>query len=164
MLTRFETFILNITEIDLYWHRVASAAMKDYGLKGNYVIYFTRLHGHPEGVTAAQLAAECGKDKADVSRDIAVLEKLGLVRRLLRDGSAYRALLMLTERGRQLTAEIIRKAEQAVDCIGGGLTDEDRACFYRVLATISDNLQTLSQTGLPSSAGNDDPEKGASKP
>lgn len=149
MLSRFERFICGITEIDLYWHRLATSVMKEYGLKGSYAIYFTRLHGHPGGVAAAQLAAECGKDKADVSRDMAVLEKAGFVTRQRRDGNAYRAPITLTERGWALTAKVISKAEQAVDCIGHDLTDADRECFYRVLETITANLHDLSQTGLP---------------
>lgn len=148
MLSRFEKFIFNITEIDLYWHRIASNEMKAYGLKGNYAIYFTRLHGCPEGLTAAQLATLCGKDKADVSRDMTALEKAGLVERL-RDRSSYRAPILLTSEGVRLTEEIVRKAELAVDLVGRGLTDHDRECFYRTLDTITANLQTLSETGLP---------------
>lgn len=148
MLSRFEKFICAITEIDLYWHRIASSVMKAYGLKGNYAIYFTRLHGCPEGLTAAQLANLCGKDKADVSRDISALEKAGLVERL-RSGSGYRAPISLTEAGNRLTDEIVQKAELAVDLVGGDLTDSDRECFYRALETITANLQALSEKGLP---------------
>lgn len=149
MLSRFENFICDITEIDLYWHRLASAEMKRYGLKGNYAIYFTRLHNHPDGMTSAELAVQCGKDKADVSRDMAVLEKAGLVTRQRTGSSGYRAHITLTEQGRTLTDEIIRKAELAVSCIGRDLTEEDRRTFYRVLDIITANLQALSETGLP---------------
>lgn len=148
MLSRFERFICNITEIDLYWHRIASSEMKAYGLKGNYAIYFTRLHGCTEGLTAVQLASLCGKDKADVSRDISALEKAGLVERQ-RSASSYRAPIVLTAEGVHLTEEIVRKAELAVDLVGRGLSDSDRECFYRSLETITANLQTLSETGLP---------------
>lgn len=149
MLSRFEKFIFDITEIDLYWHRLASAEMKRYALKGNYAVYFTRLHSCPDGITSAELAAQCSKDKADVSRDMAVLEKAGLVERKRSGSSSYRALLLLTEQGRALTDEIIRKAELAVDCIGHDLTDEERQTFYRALDIITANLQALSETGLP---------------
>lgn len=149
MLSRFEKFICDINQIDLFWHRLSASEMKRYGLKGNYAIYFTRLHSHPEGLTAAQLAALCGKDKADVSRDLPVLEQARFVRRDWIGGSRYRALIFLTAEGNRLTEEIICKAEQAVDFVGSGLSDLEREYFYRVLDLITKNLHTLSETGLP---------------
>lgn len=151
MLDRFEKFICDITEIDLYWHRIASAEMKRYGLKGSYAIYFPMLRDSPEGLSAAELAALCGRDKADVSRDITALEKAELLQRIKSGGSAYRAKIVLTEKGREFTAEVIRKAELAVNCVGSMFSAEERDCFYRVLDEITHNLQTLSETGLPES-------------
>ena len=55
MIGRFETFIHNLSEIDLYWHRLASTEMAKFGLKGNWAIYFTQLYHHPEGLTNVQL-------------------------------------------------------------------------------------------------------------
>lgn len=149
MLTRSEKFILDITEIDLYWHRLASIEMGKLGLKGSYALYFTRLYSRPEGMTAAELGAACGKDKADVSRDIAALEESGFMERRRPGDSGYRAVIVLTEKGRALTETISRRAETAVDCIGRDLSDVDRECFYRVLDQITENLQTLSRTGIP---------------
>ncbi len=148
MLNRFETFIRCITEIDLYWHRLASSEMKEYGLKGNCAIYFAQLCHAPEGLTPVQLGTACGRDKADVSRDMATLEKAGLVTRVRSGGGTYRARIRLTERGRALTDEIIRKVEQAVCMVGGDLTDAERECFYSVLGRITDRLHTVSESGL----------------
>lgn len=146
---RFEKFVYDITEIDLHWHRLSSGVMKQYGLKGSCSIYLIKLHGCPEGMTAAQLGTSCGKDKADVSRDIAALEKAGYVRRECAGGSAYRARIFLTERGRALTEEVIRSATQVVELVGQDFTDDDRAVFYRMLDGITDNLRALSERGLP---------------
>lgn len=149
MLERFEKFIYDITEIDLYWHRLATSVMKEYGLRGNYAVYFVVLHKAPEGLTSAELAAACGKDKADVSRDLNALEKAGLLQRICTGDNRYRARVTLTEKGATLTTTIRRKAETAVNCIGGNLSDADRECFYRVLDEITANMQALSQSGLP---------------
>lgn len=149
MLSRFEKFIIDITEIDLYWHRLASDVMKSFGLKGSYAIYFTKLHGHPGGLTSAELSAMCGKDKADVSRDISALERAGLVERVRAGANTYRAKITLTEQGKKYTDEITRKAELAVSCVGQSLSDSERDCFYRVLDSITENLRKLSETGLP---------------
>lgn len=147
MINRFEKFIIDITEIDLYWHRLATGVMKPLGLKGSYAIYFARLH-HFEGMTAAELAQSCGKDKADVSRDLAALEKAGFIERVKNGESAYRATIRLTESGKALTEKIISKAETAVNLVGQNLSGADRECFYRVLDIITKNLQSLSRRGL----------------
>lgn len=149
MLSRFEKFIYDITEIDLYWHRVATDVMKAYGLKGNYAIYFTKLYACPEGLTAGEISRVCGKDKADVSRDMNALDRLGLIEREQGEGKVYKMRIRLTEQGCAITKEIIEKAEAAVNCVGGELDDEEREIFYKVLDEICENLKALSEKGLP---------------
>ena len=151
MLSRFETFICSVTEIEQYWRRLAAAEMKKYGLKGGYVIYFTRLYDHPEGLTATQLQRVCGRDKADISRDMAVLEERGLLCKDRTHGR-YRALISLTEKGRNLTSEIIRRAELGVKCIGEKFSDDERSCFYRMLDAITGDMRRMSESGLPGEA------------
>lgn len=122
MLSRFERFLCSINEIDLYLHRLTAAEMKPYGLKGNVAIYFTQLNSAPDGLTASELCTSCGRDKADVSRDVSMLAKAGLVTR----SGGYRARIRLTDEGRRITQEIIRKAECAVSLVGQNLTEEER--------------------------------------
>lgn len=148
MIERFQKFLYNITEIDLYWHRISSAVMGRYGLRGSQGIYFIKLPDAPQGLTSAQLAAACGKDKADVSRDLAALEKAGLLRRV-GEGRAYRAPICLTEAGEAIARELKGVVAQAVDQVGDGLTDAEREIFYRALDLITVNLRLLSQSGLP---------------
>lgn len=147
MVNRFEKFLYTITEIDLFIHRITTAEMKAFDLKGNYVIYFTKLQEHPEGVSAARLALMCGKDKADISRDISALEKAGFVRRDMGDGSLrpYRAPISLTEKGREVSDEIICKVNDVVEKIGAGLSDSDRECLYRSLDLIAANMEAISR-------------------
>jgi len=149
MISRFQRFICDITGIDLYWHRLASASMAAFGLKGSYAIYFVRLFGVQEGMTATELTAACGKDKADVSRDIAELVKLGYMVRETGEKRAYRARIRLTEEGRTLARKVGEKAKIAVGCIGREIPEEDREVFYRVLDQITANLQEMSENGIP---------------
>jgi len=79
MIDRFERFSFAISEISHYWHKIATDEMGKYGLKGVHALYLTAMHRHPEGITSAQLCEECGKDKADVSRCVSLMEKKGLV-------------------------------------------------------------------------------------
>ncbi len=147
MIKRFEKFLAVIAEIDRCWHKIAAGEMEKYGLKGPYAIYFTTLYRFPEGITAAQLGELCGRDKSDVSRALSVLEREDIIRR---DGrNPYRALITLTEKGRDIAQKVNEKACIAVKSGSRGLTDEQRAVFYQSIDKIASNLQLLCEEGLP---------------
>lgn len=150
MIERFERFSFAISEIYRCWHRIAGDEMSAYGLKGPYAVYFTAMYRFPDGITAVRLGELCGRDKADVSRAMALLEAKGLIERTAADRKVYRALMKLTPQGRQLAEQINEKAVAAVEYAGRGLTEETRAVFYEALERIAANLQSLSKEGLPS--------------
>ena len=128
---------------------IESQGMNKHGLKGPYSVYFTTLFRHPRGLTSAQLTELCGRDKAEVSRTISLLESKGLVTREAVGNSAYRALLRLTQEGFALAEVINQKAALAVEMVSQGLAPENRAIFYETLELITNNLQTLSKQGIP---------------
>lgn len=149
MIGRFERFSYAISEISRLWHRIAGEEMGKYGLKGSYSVYFTTLYRYPAGLTAAQLVDLCSRDKADVSRAMALLEKKGLVNRVDPEGKAYRAPLTLSQEGREIAGHINHRAEAAVELASKGLPEEKRAVFYEALELITSNLQKLSKEGIP---------------
>lgn len=146
MVSRFERFSFAISEISRYWHKIAVQEMEKYGLKAPHSVYLLTLYRHPEGITAAQLAQHCGKDKADVSRMVTILEEKTLVRR---EGASYRALLKLTGTGKEAAEQVQKRAATAVELGGEGITDENRETFYSVLELIAKNLRTVGENGLP---------------
>ena len=150
MLNRFAKFSLSIAEIDRCWHKLAAEEMARYGLNSAHAVYLNSLYdAGQEGVTAAQLAELCAKNKADVSRMVAILEKKGLVRKNAVGANMYRAKLILTEEGSRAAEHVRKRAAVAVELAGSGLSDADRETFYRALALITENLQKLSREGLP---------------
>lgn len=153
MVERFERFSLAISEISRCWHRIANEVMRDYDLKGAYSVYFTTLSRFPEGLTAAELVELCGRDKADVSRAMSLLESKGLVKRSQTETKVYRARLSLTASGVALAEHINEKAKNAVECASSGLPDEKRAVFYEALALITANMQDMSLRGIPELQG-----------
>jgi len=157
MLDRFERFSFALSELSRYWHKITADAMEPYGLKGPYVVYFTTLYRYPEGLSAVRLGELCCRDKADVSRAVSLLEKKGLIRKDKTKKSQYRAPIMLTEDGRKLAEDMIQKARKAVELGGMGLNDEHREIFYNALEMITNNLQVLSEQGLPASVCKDSP-------
>ena len=149
MINRFERFSYSISEISRLWHRIAGEEMSKYDLKGAYSVYFTTMYRFPEGITAAQLVEQCSRDKADVSRAMALLEKKELVAKSDPEAKAYRALIKLTPAGREVAKQINEKAQAAVELASLGLPEEKRAIFYEALELITANLQKLSRDGLP---------------
>lgn len=146
MVDRFERFSFAISEISRCWHKIAADEMEKYGLKGSHAIYLTTLYRYSQGVTAAKLSELSGKDKADVSRMTAIMEKNGLI---VKEGSSYRALLKLTDTGREAAEHVRSRAGVAVENASRGLSEEHRAIFYQALELIVSNLQNICEEGLP---------------
>ena len=149
MLERFERFTFKINEIQRCWNKIATDSMDFYGLKGSYCVYLIAMHRYSEGITASRLGSICGRDKADVSRAIAVMESKGLIRKEAGSSNLYRAKLILTEQGQEVTDGILAKAKMAESIAGEGLSDEQRDILYAALDRIAMNLSELSKTGIP---------------
>lgn len=149
MLERFERFLSAISEINRYWHKIAADEMAHYGLKGPHATYLAAIYRHPEGMTAPQLCESCGKDKADVSRTMSILETKGLVRKDEVGRTLYRGLYRLTDEGFHAAEHVCRRASLAVELAGKNLSDQDRTIFYSSLDSIVNNLRIMSEEGLP---------------
>ena len=149
MLNRFERFSLAIAEVDRCWHKLAAEEMAKYGLNSPHAVYLHVLYQYDGGITAARLGELCGKNKADVSRMVSILEKKGLVRKEPVGGNMYRAVIKLTDDGKKAAKLVQGRAALAVELAGAGLSDEDREVFYNALELIAANLQALSKNGLP---------------
>ena len=150
MLNRFAKFSFSIAEIDRCWHKLAGEEMAKYDLNSPHAVYLNGLYdADPEGITAAQLGELCGKNKADVSRMVAILEQKGLVRKVAVGKNMYRARLTLTDEGKQAAEHVRKRAAVAVELAGSGLSEQERETFYKALALITENLRKLSKDGLP---------------
>ena len=123
--------------------------MEKYGLKGSHAIYLVVMCRYKDGITAPKLSEVCGRDKADVSRAMALMEKNGLAIREVVNQSLYRARIKLTDSGVAAAEQVKERAEVAVEMAGGEVSDEDRAIFYNTLEHIADRLCSISVDGLP---------------
>lgn len=138
---RFERFTLSVFSITRYWNRIAAEAMGYYGLKGAYALYLLTLNDAKGEITAAQLAEICQRDKADVSRAIASFQEKGIIEPYGKN--RYRAPIVLTPEGRELTMEIRKKAQSALLAAGEGLSDEMRGNMYQALDIIAENMRAI---------------------
>lgn len=149
MIDRFERFSIGIMEVFRYWHKITAGEMEKLGLKGSYCTYFSVLSRFEEGITATQLCELCCKDKADVSRAVADLEKRGYVFKETNGANLYRAKICLTEEGRRLADYVQQRANLAVSLAGDGISERDRDVFYSAFQVISENLGKIAASGLP---------------
>jgi len=139
MILRFQSFVGGISSCYKYIQHIKSIEMAEFGLKGAHVMCLFFWSQHPQGLTAAALSQLCAEDKAAISRTIASLQKDGLIAAC---DKKYRAILQLTQEGRQVAHQVNHLIEQWVDFGGSGISEDDRAVFYRVLDTIGTNLKT----------------------
>ncbi len=139
MIERFQSFVTGITMCHKYIQRIKSAEMTEFGLKGTHVMVIFYLHHNPQGLTAAQLCQLCAEDKAAISRTLATLLEGGY---LECGEKKYRSQIFLSQKGEDLAVQVDSVIAQWVGFGGDGLSDEDRAAFYRVLGLISENLRS----------------------
>ena len=149
MLTRFEQFTSSIASIYKHIQKIERDEMIKYGLKGSYAQYLLAIARFENGITSSKLCEICDKDKAAISRIVAEMEQHGLIYRDMVNDNLYRAMLKLTEKGREATNKVSLRAQIAVEAAGKRLTDESRMAFYAALNLIAANLQEISKDGIP---------------
>ena len=145
MFDRFQRFSYAMSEISRFWHKLAAQEMEPYGLKGQHCIYLMTLYRHPNGITATQLGKFCGKDKADVSRMMSLMEEKGLI---CREGHAYRALIRLTPQGITAAEQVQKRAASAMERAGNGVDEASQEQFYETMDRVLTNLQAICEEGL----------------
>ncbi|MDO4618984.1 MAG: MarR family transcriptional regulator [Lachnospiraceae bacterium] len=150
MIDRFERFSLANNEINRFLKKLTTEEMLKHDLKSSHALYFSLLSSsHPEGLTASQLCEYSGRDKADVSRMLALMETKGLV---VKEGShqhLYNGIYRLTDEGLRIADAVKQRAALAVNIAGKDLSPEHREIFYASLDSIVSNLRELSKKGIP---------------
>ena len=149
MLERFERFSFAISEISRCWRKLASDELAKYGLKSPHATYLTTMYKYPEGITVPKFCEISGKDKSDASRMISILEDKGLACKIDVDGSLYRGLWVLTNKGKEAAEQVSLRASKAVELAGKDLDKQTRDIFYKALESITSNLTRLSKEGIP---------------
>ena len=114
------------------------------GLRGAYALYLVVIRSGEGQMTAARLADLCQRDKADVSRAIAAFQKKGILEPY--GESKYRASLTLTEKGKELTEQISRRASEMIELAGKGISEEMRENMYQCLDSIALRMREISES------------------
>lgn len=139
---RFETFTVLINRISRNIRRIKNQEMEEYNLKSAHISCLYYLY-QSERLTASELCERCEEDKATISRALEYLEKNGYLICETKAAKRYRSPLLLTEKGNVTAAKIAEKVDDVLMQVGEGLTEEERAIFYRSLSTISEGLDKI---------------------
>lgn len=142
---RFEKFTLLIDGIHKSINRIKFDTAPYLGVKSVHVFWIYQLSLHPEGLTAAEIAAVSMVDRSLVSREIAALEKGGYVaREETGKKRGYNARITLTEKGVDLAARITEEAMRVQSKVDEGITASELASFYSTLEKLYANFVALS--------------------
>lgn len=148
MTSKYEIFSTFVAGMHRDIQKIQRQEMGKFGLKGPHAQCLLAMERNPQGITATRLSQICEKDKAAISRTVTELEERGMVERNPGGAGRYRAMLLLTEKGRAAAGSVKEKVRQAVEQAGSGLEDGQREVFYRVLALIAGNLHAICRDGL----------------
>ena len=146
MQDRFETFTVLINRISRNIRKIKNQEMAEYHLRSAHVscLYYLYI---ADNMTSTELCERCEEDKATVSRALDYLEKNGYLTGESRSTKRYKNPLILTEKGRMVGKKISEKIDGVLEQTSIGLSEEERAAFYRSLSVISENLENLSKNG-----------------
>lgn len=141
---RFEKFTLLIDGIHKSINKLKFDTAPYLGVKSVHLFWVYQLSLHPEGLTAAEIAAVSMVDRSLISREIAALKKDGYV--ACEDTGkkrSYNARITLTDKGRELADKITEEAIHVQSRVDVGISTEELVSFYSTLEKLYQNFASL---------------------
>ncbi len=145
MEARYETFTVLLNRINRNIRKIKNEEMANYELRSPHISCLYYLYTSEE-LTAKDLCERCEEDKATISRSLDYLEKNNYLICKSDSKKRYNAPFELTEKGMCAGKRIADKITSVLDEISIGISDEDRAIFYRSLNVISDNIDKIAKS------------------
>lgn len=142
MKQRFETFTALINKISRNIRKIENREMAEYDLRSSHISCLFHLYSAKK-LTAKELCERCAEDKATISRALDYLETNRYLTCESKSTKRYKSPLMLTEKGIEVGKKIADKINSVLAEIGVGLTDDERAEFYRSLFIINNSLEAV---------------------
>ena len=140
---RFEIFTTRVASISRNIRKIKTEEMREFDLKSPHVSCLYYLYKKNGTLTATQLCDICEEDKAAISRSIDYLEKNDYLYCESKTEKKYNCPIVLTEKGLKVAKILVDKVDKVLSLASIGLSEEDRAVFYKALILISDNLKSL---------------------
>ena len=142
---RFETFTVLLNRINRNIRKIKNEEMANYELRSPHISCLYYLYTTKE-LTSKDLCERCEEDKATISRSLDYLEKNGYLICKSDSKKRYNTPFILTEKGEHAGERIAGKIAEVLDEISKGISEEDRAIFYRSLNIISENIDKIARS------------------
>ena len=138
---RFETFVLLIDAIHKSISKVKQDIIAGTPIKSVHTMWIYELMKHPDGLTAAELAAKSRIDRSLVSREICELSHHGYVT-IESTGKrrVYNSRITLTAEGEAIAQRIASAAFDVQTAVGRDISKDELMLFYSTLEKIFNNL------------------------
>ncbi len=141
----FERFTLNLEHLVKCITALERDGTAEFGVKGVHTFWIYSLLSHPEGMTAAEIAAKGRVNRSLVSREMDKLHHENIVE--LEDSKSgrgrYNRRIKLTEKGRQIARRIASITMEIQNRVDEGIGDRELEVFYSVLERLCGNFTSL---------------------
>ena len=145
----FVDFTVSVLALNKLVQKIKTFEIEKFGLKPMPVMFIYYLNKNPRGLTAKELCELTLEDKAAISRALKIMQDDGYVKY---DAKARNAVIVLTDKGREIASTISNRADKAVTAGSIDFTEDERNFFYKSLGTIVANLKSYYK-GLVKSNG-----------
>ncbi|MDE7164337.1 MAG: MarR family winged helix-turn-helix transcriptional regulator [Clostridiales bacterium] len=135
----FVDFTVSILALNKLVQKIKTFEIEKFGLKPIHVMCLYYLYKNPQGLTAKALVELTLEDKAAISRALKIMQDNGYAEY---DANGRNAVIVLTDRGKEIASDISERADKAVAAGSVDFTADERIFFYKSLGTIVENLKT----------------------
>ena len=122
-------------------HRRLMKGLEDTGLSAGQPKVLAYLKSH-EGRCQKEIASACLIEPGSLTVLLNRMEKQGLVERRREGQNRRNCFIYLTERGRELAAEVVDTFYEVENQALTGLSEEEQAAFAKLCDRIIENLKT----------------------
>lgn len=122
--------------------RLIALKLENYGINQGQFEYFLMIFMYP-GINQLALAERKFVSKASVTKAIKILEKDGFVKRKRDEGDRRSFLLYLTDKGEQITDDLMSIKNRLEKELFNGFSDSDQKKFFEYLETLEKNSRNL---------------------
>ena len=136
----FETFSAMLNSATKSLERIKSRKMEEFDLSGTHTLCLIQLYETPEGLTRTELANRLGVDRAQITRVVGELLAKDFAAEI-GTGSGYRRKCLLTDKGREATAQINGIVERINKFVSGDIPPERLKEFYEIFGEICEKLK-----------------------
>ena len=144
---RFTTFFQTQERIMKNIKRISSPVMQSYGLRSVHTTCFLAMRNNTEGLTVTEIARECFMDKALSSRIVRELLAGDFIEATPESGEKnYNKRYILTPKSRKIMLELNCLIMGYVSEAGQNIRAEDLETFYRVLAELDHNIESIGRS------------------